>query len=80
MRIERPDELEDGLRDALAHDGPAVVDVITARHELSLPPHITAEQASGFALWATRSVLSGRGDQIVELAKTNLRQLEREEI
>ena len=78
VRIEQPGELEDGLREAFAHDGPALVDVVTARHELSLPPHITAKQASGFALWATRSVLSGRGDQLIDLAKTNVRQLELE--
>jgi pyruvate dehydrogenase (quinone) len=78
VRIEDPRELEAGLRTALAHDGPAVVDVVTARQELSIPPRISARQASGFALWATRTVLSGRGDHIVELARTNLRQLEAE--
>ena len=78
IRIERSADLEDGLRSALAHDGPAVVDVVTARHELSIPPRVTARQAGGFALWATRSVLSGSGDQVVELARTNLRQLELE--
>jgi thiamine pyrophosphate-dependent acetolactate synthase large subunit-like protein len=78
VRVERPEELEDGLRAALDHRGPAVVDVLTARHELSLPPRITLKQAGGFALWATRSVLSGRGDHFVELARTNVRQLELE--
>ena len=78
IRIERSADLEDGLRSALVHDGPAVVDVVTARHELSIPPRVTARQAGGFALWATRSVLSGSGDQVVELARTNLRQLELE--
>jgi pyruvate dehydrogenase (quinone) len=43
-----------------------------------MPPRITARQAGGFALWASRSVLSGSGDQVVELARSNLRQLERE--
>jgi pyruvate dehydrogenase (quinone) len=75
VRIERPSELEDGLRTAFEHDGPAVVEVMTVRHELSIPPEITAEQAKGFTLWATRSILSGRGDEVVEVARTNLRQL-----
>jgi len=78
IRVERSADLEDGLRTALAHDGPAVVDVVTARHELSIPPRVTARQAGGFALWASRSVLSGSGDQVVDLARTNLRQLELE--
>ena len=75
VRIERPSELEDGLRTAFAHDGPTVVEVMTVRQELSIPPKITAEQASGFTLWATRSILSGRGDEVLQVAKTNLREL-----
>ena len=66
------------LRAALAHDGPALVDVRTARQELSLPPRITLEQAKGFTLYATRTILSGGADEIIELAKTNLRDLGRE--
>jgi pyruvate dehydrogenase (quinone) len=75
VRIEHPSELEDGLRTALEHDGPVVVEVMTVRQELAIPPTITVDQASGFTLWATRSVLSGRGDEVLEVAKTNLREL-----
>ncbi len=78
VRVERPDELDGALRDAFAHDGPAVVDVLTARQELSMPPKLEFEQIKGFTLYATRTILSGRGDEIVELAKTNLRDLGRE--
>ncbi len=78
VRIERPSELEDGLREGLAHDGASVIEVMTARHELSIPPKITYDQARGFTLWATRSILSGRGDEVLEVAKTNLRELARE--
>jgi pyruvate dehydrogenase (quinone) len=75
VRIEQPSQLSEGLSTAFSHDGPAVIDVVTARQELSIPPRITADQAKGFTLWATRSVLSGRGDEVLEVAKTNLRQL-----
>ena len=74
-RVEHPGELDDALRAAFAHPGPAVVDVVTARQELALPPKITFEQARGFTLWATRSVLSGDGNAVLDVAKTNLRQL-----
>jgi pyruvate dehydrogenase (quinone) len=74
-RIEHPSELDDGLRTAFAHDGPAVVEVMTVRDELAIPPKITVDQASGFTLWATRSILSGRGDEVLQVAKTNLREL-----
>jgi pyruvate dehydrogenase (quinone) len=74
-RVRRADELEGALQEAFAHDGPALVDVHTERQELSLPPKLTLEQIKGFTLFATRTVLSGRGDEILELTRTNLRQL-----
>jgi pyruvate dehydrogenase (quinone) len=52
-----------------------VIEVTTSRQELSIPPKITAEQTKGFTLWATRSILSGRGDEVLQVAKTNLREL-----
>jgi pyruvate dehydrogenase (quinone) len=73
--VERADELEGALRAAFAHDGPALVSVRTVRQELAVPPKVTLAQAKGFTLYATRTILSGGGDQILELAKTNLRQL-----
>jgi pyruvate dehydrogenase (quinone) len=72
VRAEDPGELPDAIRDVLAHDGPAVLDVVTAKHELSMPPTIAVEQVRGFSLWVLRAVMSGRGDQVVDLAKTNL--------
>jgi pyruvate dehydrogenase (quinone) len=75
VRIEHPSELAGGLREAFAHNGPAVIEVMTARQELSIPPGITASQVKGFTLWATRSVLSGQGSEVLQLAKTNLREL-----
>ncbi len=75
VRVERADQLTDALREAFAHDGPAVIEVLTARQELSMPPKITLEQLKGFTLYATRTILTGRADEIVELARTNLREL-----
>jgi pyruvate dehydrogenase (quinone) len=75
VRVERAADLEVALRSAFAYDGPALVDVHTARQELAMPPKITFEQAKGFTLYATRTILSGGGDEILELARTNLRDL-----
>jgi pyruvate dehydrogenase (quinone) len=71
QRVSDPGELEEALRVAFAHDGPALVEVMVARQELSLPPTITPEQVKGFALWGARTVLSGRGDELIDLARTN---------
>jgi pyruvate dehydrogenase (quinone) len=74
-RVEKAKDLEPTLRAAFAHDGAALVDVHTARLELSLPPKLTYGQIKGFTLYATRTVLAGEGNELVELAKTNLRQV-----
>jgi len=72
LRVEDSENLEAALTAAFAHDGPVLVDVVAARQELIMPPKIQAEQAKGFSLYALRAILSGRGDEVLELAKTNL--------
>jgi pyruvate dehydrogenase (quinone) len=71
-RVNRSADLEGALREAFAHDGPALVDVLTDAMELVLPPKIKAQQVGGFSLYSTRAIMTGRGDEVVELARTNL--------
>ncbi|HEX7321896.1 MAG TPA: ubiquinone-dependent pyruvate dehydrogenase [Mycobacterium sp.] len=71
-RVEQPADLEGALADAFRHDGPALVDVVTARQELSIPPTITAQQAKGFSLYAIRTILAGRADELLDLVSTNM--------
>ena len=72
VRVERPDELRPALKAAFEHDGPAVIDVLTRRQELSIPPHVTLSEMKGVSLFAGRTILSGRGDELVELARENV--------
>jgi pyruvate dehydrogenase (quinone) len=72
VRVEKPQELEGALTAALRHDGPALVDVLTARQELVLPPKTTFGQAYAFNLFLLKAVMSGRADQLIDLAKVNL--------
>ncbi len=71
-RVEHPADLEQAVADALAHEGPALVDVVVARQELSIPPAISAEQAKGFTLYAIRTILAGRADELLDLVSTNV--------
>ncbi|MDZ7887495.1 MAG: ubiquinone-dependent pyruvate dehydrogenase [Mycobacterium sp.] len=71
-RVEQPGDLESALTAAFAHDGPALIDVVTARQELSIPPAITVEQAKGFSLYAIRTILAGRSDELLDLVSTNV--------
>ena len=72
IRVETPEDLRPALERAFAYEGPALVEVIVSRQELSMPPTITAEQALGFSLYMLRAVMNGRGDEVIDLAKTNL--------
>jgi pyruvate dehydrogenase (quinone) len=73
VRVETSEELEAALQAAFAHPGPALVDVVVSKHELAMPPHIELAHAKGFSLYMLRAILNGRGDEIVDLVKTNLR-------
>jgi pyruvate dehydrogenase (quinone) len=72
IRVEDPTDLKSALTEAFEFKGPALVDVVVNRMELSMPPTITRAQAVGFSVWAVKAVLSGRGTELVDLAVTNL--------
>ena len=72
LRVEDPAELPGAVREFLAFDGPSLLDVCTARNELSMPPKIDGQQVKGFSLYVLRAVMDGRGDAVLDLAKTNL--------
>jgi len=73
VRVQRPDELGPALKAAFEHDGPALIDVHTRRQELSIPPHVTFSEMKGVSLFAGRTIISGSGNELVELARENIR-------
>jgi pyruvate dehydrogenase (quinone) len=72
IRVENPEDLPAALEQAFAYDGPALIDVVVNRQELSLPPSIELKQATGFGLYIMKAVMNGRADEVIDLAKTNL--------
>jgi pyruvate dehydrogenase (quinone) len=72
VRVDKPEELRSAVLRAFEHDGPALIEVMVNRQELSMPPSISAQQAMGFGLYVVRAVLSGRGDEVIDLASSNL--------
>src|SRR6266550_1781110 len=66
------DQVRPKIAQALKHNGPALVEVHVHRQELAMPPTITLAQMTGFSLFALKAVLSGRGDEIIDLAKDSL--------
>jgi pyruvate dehydrogenase (quinone) len=72
IRLEDAADVEPGIAAALAHDGPVLIDAVVNRQELSIPPKITIEMAKGFTLYMVKAVMSGRADEVLDLAVTNL--------
>ncbi|MBS0181424.1 MAG: hypothetical protein JSS39_03425 [Nitrospira sp.] len=72
LTAETPEQVRPLLAEALNHDGPTLVEVSVNRQELALPPSIKMDQMIGFGLFMIKAVLNGRGDEIIDLARTNV--------
>ena len=72
VRVEDPAELTAAVKAAFEHEGPALVEAVVNRTELSMPPTIKLDQAIGFNLWALKAVMNGRGDEVIDLAISNV--------
>jgi pyruvate dehydrogenase (quinone) len=72
LRAETPDQVESAIAEALKYDGPALVEILVSRQELSMPPTITFDQVKGFSMFMMKAVLSGRGDELIDLARVNI--------
>ncbi|MFI6944052.1 pyruvate dehydrogenase [Streptomyces sp. NPDC050418] len=77
VRVEKPKQLAGALKDAFKHKGPALVDVVTDPNALSIPPKISAEMVTGFALSASKIVLDGGVGRMLQMARSNLRNVPR---
>ncbi|MER7495500.1 pyruvate dehydrogenase [Streptomyces pharetrae] len=77
VRVEKPKQLAGALKDAFKHKGPALVDVVTDPNALSIPPKIKAEMVTGFALSASKIVLDGGVGRMLQMARSNLRNVPR---
>jgi len=72
VRVEAPQDVHAAVAEVLRHDGPALLDVVSARQELVMPPTITVDEAHKFGVFMLKAVLDGRAGELVDLAKVNL--------
>ena len=71
IRADDPEQLPKAISDMMEHKGPVVLEVETAKQELAMPPQIKLEQAKGFSLYMMKALINGKGNEIIELSKTN---------
>jgi pyruvate dehydrogenase (quinone) len=72
VRVEAPQDLPGAVREVLQHNGPALLDVVSARQELVMPPTTTFDEAHKFGMFMLKAVFDGRAGQLIDLAKVNL--------
>jgi pyruvate dehydrogenase (quinone) len=72
IRVENPGEVSEAVRAALTFEGPVLLDVLVNRQELAMPPRIELEQAKGFTLYMLKAIFNGKGNEVLDLASTNL--------
>ena len=72
VTVDDSEQVGPALEHALRHEGPALLDIRVNTQELIMPPSLQIEQVGGFALFMAKAVLNGRGDELVDLARTNL--------
>ena len=71
IHVADPKALPEAISETMAYSGPVVLEVDTAKQELAMPPQIKLEHAKGFSMYMMKAIINGRGDEIVELSKTN---------
>src|SRR6202008_540215 len=69
VRVETPQDVHAAGAEGLRHAGPALLDVVSARQELVMPPAITVDEAHKFGVFMLKAVLDGRAGELIDLAK-----------
>lgn len=77
VRVEQPTDIRSAIQEALAHRGPALVDLVTDPRALSLPPKITRKQVAGFTAAMSKEILGGGMGEVMAMARSNLRNVPR---
>jgi pyruvate dehydrogenase (quinone) len=62
VRVEKPEDVDAAVRDAFAHEGPVLVDVLTNPEEVSVPGKVKVSQGWGFAIAKIRESVLSEGD------------------
>ncbi|WP_029903488.1 thiamine pyrophosphate-dependent enzyme [Prevotella sp. 10(H)] len=75
LTVNEPDKVEETLRTAFAIQGPVLVSVQTDPNALAMPPKVEFDQMKGFAEAMIKLILAGRGDEVWNTAKSNVKNI-----
>ncbi|RYY37461.1 MAG: ubiquinone-dependent pyruvate dehydrogenase, partial [Sphingobacteriaceae bacterium] len=70
-----PAGVKPALQAAFAHDGPALINIMTDPNALAMPPKLEFEQVKGMALSMGKLMLNGRMDEVLDIVKSNYKHI-----
>lgn len=73
--VYEPDEVEEAIREAIAHPGPFLLNVFTNPNALAMPPKIEIGQMLGMTKAMSKLMLGGRSGEVVDTVKSNYKHL-----
>ncbi|WP_274427033.1 thiamine pyrophosphate-dependent enzyme [Chelativorans sp. YIM 93263] len=75
ITVEDPGKVDGAIKEAMAHDGPVLMDVKTDRYAVAMPPHTSLEQLGSYTLSEAKMVMTGRGAEVLKQMKANVKYL-----
>jgi pyruvate dehydrogenase (quinone) len=70
-----PEEVKPAIAEALAFDGPVLVNILTDPNALAMPPKADFNQMKGFAVAMTKMMFNGKMDEVVAIIKSNYKHI-----
>jgi pyruvate dehydrogenase (quinone) len=75
ITINDPADVKSALKKAFLQDGPALITIQTDPNALAMPPKLEFDQMKGFAFYMGKMMVSGRGDEVIKIIKSNYKHL-----
>ncbi len=75
IKVTDPDKVEQTLKEALLHNGPVLLDVMTDPNALAMPPKIEFGQVKGMALSMSKLILNGEMGEVWDTIKSNYKHI-----
>lgn len=71
IRVDDAATVDQAIKEAIAHNGPVLLDVHVNPTELSMPPKVEFAQAKGFGLYAIKQIFEGKAGEVWDTVNTN---------
>lgn len=75
IKVTDPEKVEQTLKEALLHNGPVLLDVMTDPNALAMPPKIEFGQVKGMALSMSKLMLNGEMGEVWDTIKSNYKHI-----